>query len=42
MKQTKGTLRKDDIKKVAKLHLAFELSHTKWKLAFSDKKRCGQ
>ena len=39
MEETKGTLRKNDTKKVAILHLAFELSHTKWILAFSDGKK---
>ena len=36
MKKTKGTPMKDDTKKVSVLYMAFELSHTIWKLAFSD------
>ena len=36
MKKTKGTLSKNDTKKETVLHLAFELSETKWKLGFSD------
>ena len=36
MKKTKGTPSKDDSRKGIILHLAFELSHKKWKLAFSD------
>ena len=36
MKKTKGTLRKDDTKKVSVLHVAFELSEGKWKLGLSD------
>jgi transposase len=36
MKKTQETPRKKDSTKVAVLHLAFELSNTKWKLAFSD------
>jgi transposase len=36
MKKTQATLRKDGITKVAVLHVAFELSDSKWKLAFSD------
>jgi hypothetical protein len=36
MKKTQETLRvKDSIKEVI-LHIAFELSNSKWKLAFSD------
>ncbi len=40
MIKTQETLRKKDSTKVAVLHLAFELSDTKWKLAFSDNKIC--
>jgi len=36
MKKTKGTLSKDDNRKGIILHLAFDLGHSKWKLAFSD------
>jgi len=36
MKKTQETLRREDSTKQAVLHLAFELSDTKWKLAFSD------
>jgi transposase len=36
MKKTEGTPVKDDSRKGIVLHLAFELSHSKWKLAFSD------
>jgi transposase len=36
MKKTQGTLKTDDNKKDAVLHLAFELSQDKWKLGFSD------
>ena len=36
MRNTKGTLSKDDTKKVSVLHVAFELSEDKWKLGFSD------
>jgi transposase len=36
MKKTKRTLRREDNTKVAVMHLAFELSETKWKLGFSD------
>ena len=36
MKKTKETTTKEDSTKKAVLHLAFELSDTKWKLAFSD------
>ncbi|MGB7062866.1 MAG: IS110 family transposase [Candidatus Zixiibacteriota bacterium] len=36
MKKTQETLRREDSTKEAVLHLAFELSNTKWKLAFSD------
>jgi len=36
MQKTKGTLSKDDTKKVSVLHVAFELSEDKWKLGFSD------
>jgi transposase len=36
MKKTQETPRKKDTTKEAVLHVAFELSNTKWKLAFSD------
>jgi transposase len=36
MNQTKGTPRKNGSTREAVLHLAFELSSTKWKLGFSD------
>jgi transposase len=36
MTKTQETLRKDGITKVAVLHVALELSDSKWKLAFSD------
>jgi transposase len=36
MKETEGTPVKDDTRKRIVLHLAFELSHSTWKLAFSD------
>lgn len=36
MKQTTETLRRQDSTKEMVVHLAFELSHTTWKLAFSD------
>ena len=36
MNQTKGTPREDGNTRQAVLHLAFELSETKWKLGFSD------
>jgi transposase len=36
MKKTQETLRREDSTKEAVLHLAFELSNRKWKLAFSD------
>lgn len=36
MTKTQETLRKDSITKVAVLHMALELSDSKWKLAFSD------
>jgi len=39
MNQTKGTPREDDNTRQAVLHLAFELSETKWKLGFSDGKK---
>jgi transposase len=39
MKKTKGTLKKKDSIKKQGLHLAFELSQTKWKLGFSDGKK---
>jgi transposase len=39
MKKTKGTSKKDDTKNETVLHLAFELSETKWKLGFSDGKK---
>jgi transposase len=39
MKETKGTLSKDDTKKLDILHLAFELGHKNWKLVFGDGKK---
>jgi transposase len=36
MKKTQETLRKDVSTKAAVLHVAFELSNSKWKLGFSD------
>ena len=39
MKRTKGTPRKKDSIKEQGLHLAFELSESKWKLGFSDGKK---
>ena len=36
MKKTQETLKKDVNTKVAVLHVAFELSNSKWKLGFSD------
>ena len=36
MKKTQETLRREDSAKQAVLHMAFELSDTKWKLAFSE------
>jgi transposase len=36
MEQTKETLTRQDSTKEMVLHLAFELSHPTWKLAFSD------
>ena len=36
MKKTQETLRKDVSTKTAVLHVAFELSNSKWKLGFSD------
>jgi transposase len=36
MKKTTGTLRREDTTEVTVMHLAFELSETKWKLGFSD------
>ena len=36
MKKTQETLRIKDIIKEAILYIAFELSNSKWKLAFSD------
>jgi transposase len=36
MKQTQETLRKEDSTKQKTLYIAFELSNTEWKLAFSD------
>jgi transposase len=39
MKETKGTPKKNDSKKECILHLAFELSQSKWKLGFSDGKK---
>ena len=35
-KKTQKTLRREDSTKKEVLHLAFELSHNKWKLGFSD------
>jgi transposase len=39
MKKTKGTPKKNDNKNETVLHLAFELSQTKWKLVSSDGKK---
>jgi transposase len=39
MKKTKETLVKESSRKQEVLHLAFELSKSKWKLAFSDAKK---
>ena len=39
MKKTKETLQRKDNTKEEVLHLAFELSNTKWKLASSDRKK---
>jgi transposase len=39
MKKTKGTRKKKDSIKEQGLHLAFELSESKWKLGFSDRKK---
>jgi len=39
MKKSKGTSKKNDTKNATVLHLAFELSETKWKLGFSDGKK---
>ena len=36
MEKNQGTLRSEDITKLAVLYVAFELSNRKWKLAFSD------
>ena len=36
MKKNQGTLRSEDITKLAVLYVAFELSNRKWKLVFSD------
>jgi transposase len=36
MKKTQETLQLKDTQKAAKLYIAFELSNSKWKLAFSD------
>ena len=36
MEKTKGTPRKNGSRREAVLHVAFELSNTKWKLGFSD------
>ena len=36
MKKTQETLRKNVSTKAAVLHVAFELSNSKWKLGFSD------
>ena len=36
MKKTQETLRNKDSIKEAVLYIAFELSNSKWKLAFSD------
>jgi hypothetical protein len=40
MKKTQETPRKKDNTKKAVLHLAFELSNSGWKLAFSDNNIC--
>jgi transposase len=39
MKKTKGTRRENDTKKQCVLHLAIELSQSKWKLGFCDGKK---
>jgi transposase len=39
MKKTTGTLRREDTTKAAVMHMAFELSETKWKLGFSEGKK---
>ncbi|UCF84580.1 MAG: hypothetical protein JSV50_02815, partial [Desulfobacteraceae bacterium] len=36
MKKTQRTLRREIITKEMTLHVAFELSNSKWKLGFSD------
>lgn len=36
MKKTQETLQLKDTQKEAVLYIAFELSNSKWKLAFSD------
>ena len=36
MKKNQETLKKNDITRQAVLYMAFELSNSKWKLAFSD------
>ncbi len=36
MKKTQETLQLEDIQRAAVLYIAFELSNSKWKLAFSD------
>lgn len=36
MQKNQGTLRSEDITKLAVLYVAFELSNSKWKLVFSD------
>jgi hypothetical protein len=38
MKKTQETLKKNDITKQAVLYMAFELSNSNWKLAFSERK----
>jgi hypothetical protein len=35
-KKTKGTLKREDTTKETILYMPFELSDTKWKIAFSD------
>ncbi len=40
MKKTQETLRREDNTKQAVLHLAFELSNSGWKLAFSNNNIC--
>jgi len=39
MKKTQETLQLKDTQKAAILHIAFQLSISKWKLAFSDESK---